>query len=51
MQYKGDRGDKAIYAVECRGASFLVSMGPDGNGESVTCDDATRNGTPCWTKW
>lgn len=51
MQYKGDRGDKAVYAVKCLGDEFLVSMGPDGRGDALTCADAAQQGTPCWEKW
>jgi len=51
MQYKGDRGDKVFYAVECLHAEFLVALEPGGKGEALTCAEADQRGTPCWKKW
>jgi len=51
MQYLGDRQGRAYYSLECGHATFLVGMGPDGAGHALTCAEAGRQGTQCWTKW
>ena len=51
MEFKGDKDQKAFYALDCGSSSFLVGVKADGTGDALACLEADRQGAPCWKPW